>query len=593
MTKAHKIIIVISAIVAALYGWLSMGEVVGRGSAGADSGVFSSAAFQMRRGRVLYREVWDHKPPMVYAVNYAAMQLGDEDIASVRRVECVFSAVRGVLIFFLALAIFRLPWLALITSAFMTSVFHNGRIIQGGNLTEEYASVVIVAGALLCLYAATVEGRRRPFVMAALAGCCFCTAALFKETFVLSSFPWFIYLLISRRKKWSAALMAGASFVGGSLVVLLTIMAALASVGALAAWFDVIAYNFVYVGNSDLSLPARFSESWSFTFRNILSGTSAFVLISFCAGLIGLFWIDYGRAYRGLIWVVAAEMLLNVFGASLAGRNYGHYYMQVVPSAFMFCAFGAGFFVYGVAEIRRKGLSTTWLALKLIVPALIAIMMITHAWHYRALIGGQPSLVFVFMAALSSSLAGLSLALQVLGRRPGRERLARVGAHLLPAVVLCFSLSMDFRFWRRSIERSWCSVVPGGSDKMAALVQKYSAPGDSIWMPYGRTNIYLAAGRVSPTKYFFVMDHLLVDTPASTRREKLKYISDDLQYGAPKLIILGIGQLNTGSGGVLKLAAVKKSLGILAVEGLPEFIAENYRYRIQINNYAFLERKGG
>jgi Dolichyl-phosphate-mannose-protein mannosyltransferase len=593
MTKIHKVIIVISALVAALYGWLSMGEVVVQRAGGADSGVFSSCAFQMRRGRVLYRELWDHKPPMVYAVNYAAMSLGGEDMDSVRHLEYVFSAARGVLIFFLALAIFRLPWLALLTSTFMTSVFHNGRIIQGGNLTEEYASVMIVAGALFCLYAATVDGRRRPFLLAALAGSCFCTAALFKETFVLSSFPWFLYLLISRRKKWGLALLAGGAFVGGSLAVLLVVLAALASCGAVGSWFDIIAYNFVYVGKSDLSLLARFGESMSFTFRNILSGTSAFVLISFCAGLIGLFWVDYGRSYRGLIWVLGAELLLNIFGASLAGRNYGHYYMQVVPSAFLFCAFGAGFFVYGVAEIRRKGLSRVWLALKLIVPALIAIMMIAHAWHYRALIGGQPSLVFVGLAALSSSLAGLSLALQVLGRRPGRERLARVGAHLLPAVVMCFALAMDFRFWRRSIERSWCKGLPGGSDKMVAQIQKYSVPGETIWMPYGRPGIYLAARRISPTKYFFVMDHLFVDTPGSSRREKLKYISDDLQYGAPKLIILGVGRLNTGSGGVLKLAAVKKSLGILAVEGLPEFITENYCFRVQVYSYAFLERKGG
>ncbi|MEJ2552166.1 MAG: hypothetical protein P8Z34_15955, partial [Anaerolineales bacterium] len=43
---------------------------------GADSGIFAYGAEQMLDGKLLYRDVWDHKPPAVFYVNALAILIG-------------------------------------------------------------------------------------------------------------------------------------------------------------------------------------------------------------------------------------------------------------------------------------------------------------------------------------------------------------------------------------------------------------------------------------------------------------------------------------------------------------------------------------
>lgn len=47
-----------------------------------DSGVYLTAGSQILSGKVLYREVWDHKPPLVHLIKAAALAVGDHTTAS-------------------------------------------------------------------------------------------------------------------------------------------------------------------------------------------------------------------------------------------------------------------------------------------------------------------------------------------------------------------------------------------------------------------------------------------------------------------------------------------------------------------------------
>ena len=57
----------------------------------ADQGVFTSGAMHVLRGRVLYKDICDHKPPMIYVINAASLWLGDGSRSTIWLVERFFA----------------------------------------------------------------------------------------------------------------------------------------------------------------------------------------------------------------------------------------------------------------------------------------------------------------------------------------------------------------------------------------------------------------------------------------------------------------------------------------------------------------------
>ena len=83
-----------------------------------DSSVFSGAARHMMDGRVLYKDIWDHKPPMVYLINLGALKFYGPTLNSIHYVERIFSIAGAVAMFFVVWGIFKKRWLAFITALF-------------------------------------------------------------------------------------------------------------------------------------------------------------------------------------------------------------------------------------------------------------------------------------------------------------------------------------------------------------------------------------------------------------------------------------------------------------------------------------------
>jgi len=118
-------------------GWQSPNSIMSTAPR-TDSGIFVSVAHHMRAGKVLYRDVWDHKPPMIHFLCRAAISGGEVGVNSVRYMEKVFGCAMAVLFFLIIFSTFASVWIAFFSTIYFLLLLYNPAVFEGGNLTEEY-----------------------------------------------------------------------------------------------------------------------------------------------------------------------------------------------------------------------------------------------------------------------------------------------------------------------------------------------------------------------------------------------------------------------------------------------------------------------
>lgn len=186
---------------------------------GYDSGIFASGGFHLLKGSVLYRDLWDHKPPMAFLINAMALGYGEGTVTSVRRTEAGFLAVGAVLIFLIGVRLSRRVSAPLLVALLFILMISDPRLFEGGNLTEVYAVVFVLAGILCCALALETRHEAQ-MACAAGSGFFFALAALTKEPFVLSALPWCVLLVLARKRSWPLCLGRGAFILVGAALPL-------------------------------------------------------------------------------------------------------------------------------------------------------------------------------------------------------------------------------------------------------------------------------------------------------------------------------------------------------------------------------------
>src|SRR5215510_3053799 len=99
-----------------------------------DSGVFLYVGWRLLSGDVPYRDVWDHKPPLIYFVDALGLTLTPHSLWGVWVLQLIF-------IFFTLLLVYKLLdrefgiYAALVGTVILTSGLLT--ILEKGNVTEE------------------------------------------------------------------------------------------------------------------------------------------------------------------------------------------------------------------------------------------------------------------------------------------------------------------------------------------------------------------------------------------------------------------------------------------------------------------------
>lgn len=111
-----------------------------------DPQIFKYFGMAMQKGQVPYRDFFDHKPPLIYFINYAGVLLGNYGIYILNALFVLFGTLR-----FLKLNIqFNIPFPFILPVLFCLLLKHPNYSF-GGHFTREYATVLILIG-FCCLF---------------------------------------------------------------------------------------------------------------------------------------------------------------------------------------------------------------------------------------------------------------------------------------------------------------------------------------------------------------------------------------------------------------------------------------------------------
>jgi hypothetical protein len=304
-------------------------------------------------GKALYREIWDHKPPLVFTLNALALGLGEGDVGMIRTFERVFQAVAVSALFLTLQLAFRDRRLAFFGGILFLILFNHPLLLWGGNYTEEYGACFAAMG--ICAAVAVVrDGAKRRMRGLFLSGLCFSLATHCKEPFLFSSIAWFGYALIhSPRVAWGGAARSS-FFVLGALVPFLLCAFVLYRHQAWQYWLDTVVYGFAYS-------KTLVENSWSYALNESQIQINRFLIQQtntgktlLVIGALSCLYRPFLVRYRYFPLAAAFALVFDALSTTLSDRFNNTYFLQCVPSFTLVAVSGLAFLMYGIEWVAFR-----------------------------------------------------------------------------------------------------------------------------------------------------------------------------------------------------------------------------------------------
>jgi Dolichyl-phosphate-mannose-protein mannosyltransferase len=311
-----------------------------------DSGVFLYVGWRFLNNDIPYRDVWDHKPPLIYFVDALGIALTPNSLWGIWVLQFIF-------IFFTLFFIYKILdrefglYPALAGSVTLTSGLLT--ILEKGNVTEEYALIFQALGLWLFLSAWRRDfPLRSSFWIGVLGGLAF----NFKQTTIGLWVTYGLFLLTIRLSQRKLPLKDFFSLLGGWLSPSLVLILYLASQGALVDfWEQAFLYNIVYIGKHEgiRRLIPVFIKGFAY----LQNGWVLYLaLLGWLAGFTYV-WRkrkDVFAQAHPLLLIALVNLPVEIFFITISGRSILHYYLTPLPVM----AILAGALVYTVPFLVEK-----------------------------------------------------------------------------------------------------------------------------------------------------------------------------------------------------------------------------------------------
>ncbi len=291
-----------------------------------DSGVFLYVGWRFLNGDIPYRDVWDHKPPLIYFVDALGISLTPNSLWGVWFLQAIF-------IFFTLLIIYKLLEREFGIYAALSGmiIFISGLLttLETGNVTEEYALVFQA----LCFWLFISAGRkdfpvRASFWIGLFGGLAF----NFKQTTIGIWITYALFLLVIRLFQRKFPFKDLASLAVGWALPSIVFVIYFASLNALPDyWEQAFLYNFIYIGKHDgirrlvpvfIKGFAYLSNGWVL-YLTILGWLAALVYV----------WFKRKRfsEMHPLILIALINLPIETLFILISGRSIIHYYLTLLP----------------------------------------------------------------------------------------------------------------------------------------------------------------------------------------------------------------------------------------------------------------------
>jgi 4-amino-4-deoxy-L-arabinose transferase-like glycosyltransferase len=280
-----------------------------------DSALYAAIGQRLGFDSLPYRDLFDHKQPLIHWVYGALDLLAPGSLAGIRLAAAVPSALvaAGLFVFLASVAGARRAAAA----AGLVVLLSASTTVQGTDLNTEHLLTLPAAAAVLWALSLDRPGvRGGPFAIGVVGGVAILAKASAGPIVLAALIP----LLAARRARDQTALATVVRFAAGLLLPLAVVIAAYAAAGALDDFvFANWTYNSRYVGEQGFSLSPQGPEAVQ------LLSTAAL-----CWSLVRLSSLG-GRDV--LTWTLLAWLLGAWLGAQASSRGYPHYYAPVVAPA--------------------------------------------------------------------------------------------------------------------------------------------------------------------------------------------------------------------------------------------------------------------
>ena len=317
-----------------------------------DSGIFLYVASEMLEGKVLYQQIWDHKPPVVFLINALGLWLSHGSVWGVWILQFLFITVASILALVVlsdALGLFAA------SIGIGGSIFTLHQVLHGGNYTEEYAILFQIA-VLACFYWGM--SRKDRFWYAILTGGFIALSFFTRQNLISIGIGIILFLILSwlfNRDKYTIKflLWTVVGFVGVSGVICLTFIIN----GTFSEFWDAaFYYNQVY---SQLGLLERLKSVFDeFEFLMTYPGF-VFGLVAWSMGFVCLIRHHSNRIIQWIesVWfrrflMLAGILILTIgIGGELIqpDSQFGFGLLQILMTVI-----GLGLLICGVLLTYQK-----------------------------------------------------------------------------------------------------------------------------------------------------------------------------------------------------------------------------------------------
>lgn len=290
----------------------ALGEPIDR-----DLGAYATIGQRLASGDMPYRDLFDHKQPLIYPV-YAFLHMLSPGSTTAIRLGAAVVAAMAVGITLIALRR-DMPSGHLAVAAVLALIVGASSWVAGVDLNTEHLLVLTSTAAVLVpLSLRRSSSRVLPFCAGFLAG----TAVLTKAVAILIVPAGLLPLLTARHRRRQGTLATVVGFAAGAVMALALITAPFVASGSLSAFVEGnITYNRDYVS---AHVPASLLESLT------LPRPIALVIVVALVAEIVRFWQKHTDV---VIWTLLVWLMGAVLGSKLGGRNIAHYFAPLVIPA--------------------------------------------------------------------------------------------------------------------------------------------------------------------------------------------------------------------------------------------------------------------
>ena len=344
-----------------------------------DAGVFLYTAQRILDGGLPYRDVWDHKPPLIYLLDALGLLLGGGSALGVWALQTlghVAAAALSFLVFARAFgtraALFgTLAWLLAVPRIMLAEGYFT-------NFVQTFAAPLQFVA--LALFLSEERRRRRTWRSVAI-GASAGLAALLSPAALGLWIALGLFVTVGRLRAGAlgGSVARGSAMLAGAALPLLLAGAALAATGILAdAWDQAVRYNSTYTGTvtwahrvSSLGHGLRLLGSGGFLFVALAGAAWALLMLRDRTLL------PRASDARRLVGVALLALPIEVLLGSSSGREHGYYWLAALPSLAVLAAFATFAFERRIvprlaARVRRPAptVAAATLVLALLVLAL-------------------------------------------------------------------------------------------------------------------------------------------------------------------------------------------------------------------------------